>query len=196
MKIRTRPNHLDCVMPAAGLSSRMGRWKLMLPYQNKTVLDVSIENALSFCSRVILVVGYRSDELVKKYQSCKGVKVVVNPHFKLGMFGSIQQGVQWVESKHFFICHADMPCISSNIFYQTWVNRGEYTVFPGTLTKPGHPVLLPSTIKQNIIDADINQSMKAIIYRYSVKYLNLGSDSIYFDVDTPEAYKQLCEQEH
>ncbi len=63
-----RPERLDCVMPAAGLSSRMGDWKLMLPYQQYTILDASIENALSFCRRVILVVGYRGAELIEKYR--------------------------------------------------------------------------------------------------------------------------------
>ncbi|WP_036827029.1 molybdenum cofactor cytidylyltransferase, partial [Photobacterium sanctipauli] len=192
MKILTRPDRLDCVMPAAGLSTRMGRWKLMLPYQQKTILDASIENALSFCSRVILVAGHRADELINKYQSYKGVKVVVNPHFESGMFSSIQQGVSWLETSHFFIAHADMPCVSPHVYYQSWLNRGDYTVFPGTIARSGHPVLLPESLKQPIAEASINDSMKAIIFRRSVKYLNLNSEAIYFDVDTPEAYSQLC----
>lgn len=49
--------YVDCVMPAAGLSSRMGSWKVMLPYSHHTILDESIENALRFCSRVKKLMG-------------------------------------------------------------------------------------------------------------------------------------------
>ncbi len=54
---------IDCIITAAGLSSRMGQWKMMLPRQQGTILDTSIKNALQFCSRIILVTGYRGNEL-------------------------------------------------------------------------------------------------------------------------------------
>ncbi|NGD67297.1 NTP transferase domain-containing protein, partial [Serratia marcescens] len=52
---------IDCIITAAGLSSRMGQWKMMLPWQQGTILDTSIKNALQFCSRIILVTGYRGN---------------------------------------------------------------------------------------------------------------------------------------
>lgn len=33
----------DCLITAAGLSSRMGAWKLMLPYRQSTILDESLK---------------------------------------------------------------------------------------------------------------------------------------------------------
>ncbi|MGR5062425.1 NTP transferase domain-containing protein [Photobacterium sp. DNB22_13_2] len=191
-----RPERLDCVMPAAGLSSRMGDWKLMLPYQQYTILDASIENALSFCRRVILVVGYRGAELIEKYKFDPRVKIVVNGDYQEGMFGSIQQGVKHVESEYFFITHGDMPCVPPHIFRDVWFNRGGCTVFPGTSVRPGHPVLIPSRLKNMVINADIHSSMKRIIFRYPVKYLGLNCDEIYLDVDTPQAYDELCAASH
>lgn len=187
-----RPTQLDCVMPAAGLSSRMGNWKMMLPYQQHTILDESIENALQFCSRVILVVGYRGKELLERYQEKQNVKVVVNTNYKQGMFSSIQQGVRHVESEHFFICHGDMPCVYPEIYQKVWLARGLFTVFPGTKDKPGHPVLLPAFIKEDIRQANIEEKMKRLIYRHNVVHLGLEISEIHLDVDTPEAYKKLC----
>ncbi len=36
---------IDCIITAAGLSSRMGQWKMMLPWEQGTILDTSIKNA-------------------------------------------------------------------------------------------------------------------------------------------------------
>ena len=58
---------IDCIITAAGLSSRMGQWKMMLPWEQGTILDTSIKNALQFCSRIILVTGYRGNELHERY---------------------------------------------------------------------------------------------------------------------------------
>ena len=33
----------DCLITAVGLSSRMGAWKLMLPYRQSTILDESLK---------------------------------------------------------------------------------------------------------------------------------------------------------
>lgn len=187
-----RPKQVDCLMPAAGLSSRMGRWKLMLPYQHHTILDESIENALRFCSRVILVAGYRGDELVQRYQNKSGVEVIVNTHYEQGMFSSIQQGVGLIQTEYFFICHGDMPCVSPDIYQQVWLHRGRHTVFPGTTAQPGHPVLLPSILIEQIQAAGIDNKMKRIIFNHDVKYVGLTRPEIHLDVDTPEAYRNLC----
>jgi len=191
--IMNLPEQVDCVMPAAGLSSRMGSWKMMLPYQNHTILDESIENALQFCSRVILVAGYRGSELVERYQLKQDVKVIVNTYFERGMFSSIQQGVEAVETEHFFISHGDMPCVSLDIYQQVWAKRGRHTVFPGTPEQPGHPVLLPSSLISKIQASFVTDKMKRIIFSQDVKYAGITVPEIYLDVDTPQAYRKLCQ---
>jgi len=183
---------VDCIMPAAGLSSRMGSWKMMLPYRHHTILDESIENALGFCSRVILVAGHRADELVQRYQLKSNVKVIVNTHYEQGMLSSIQQGAGLVETTHFFICHGDMPCVSPDIYRQVWLNRGHYTVFPGTVERPGHPVLLPLDMIGQITTARVDDKMKRIINSADVRYAGLTAEEIHLDVDTPQAYDALC----
>ncbi|MDX1303570.1 molybdenum cofactor cytidylyltransferase [Photobacterium sp.] len=187
---------VDCVMPAAGLSSRMGSWKMMLPYRHHTILDESIENALRFCSRVILVVGHRGNELIERYENSAKIRVVVNSDYPQGMFSSIQAGVSEVRSEHFFVCHGDMPCVSADIYQQVWSERGEHTVFPGTKEKPGHPVLLPKSIIPVIQRSEIDGKMKPLIMANKVKFLGLEQLDIYLDVDTPAAYQAVCESAH
>ncbi len=173
----------------------MGQWKLMLPYKGQTILDQSIENALTFCSRVIVVAGYRGEELQQRYQDNRDVLVVMNPHYQQGMFGSIQLGVQQVKGDYFFICHGDMPCIDRGTYQDLWNNRGDYTLFPGTKHKAGHPVLLSAQLIADIVSQPPDGKMKAVINQKDVCYLSLQCTQIYQDVDTPEAYQYLLDSQ-
>ncbi|STI34584.1 CTP:molybdopterin cytidylyltransferase [Escherichia coli] len=82
---------IDCIITAAGLSSRMGQWKMMLPWQQGTILDTSIKNALQFCSRIILVTGYRGNELHERYANQSNITIIHKPRLCPG-FTNIRQG--------------------------------------------------------------------------------------------------------
>ena len=184
---------IDCIMPAAGLSSRMGAWKLMLPYNDQTILEASVKNALAICSRVILIAGYRSDELIEKMSAYTNVKIVVNKGYQYGMLSSIKLGIKHVRSDYFFIAHADMPCIGSELYHQLWQARGAGSVFPGDEQHSGHPVLINSSLKQGIENDLQSRTMKANLKKYPMTYLQLSNNEMHLDIDTPEAYATLCE---
>lgn len=82
---------IDCIITAAGLSSRMGQWKMMLPWEQGTILDTSIKNALQFCSRIILVTGYRGNELHERYAKPEQYHYYSQPRLCAG-FTNIRQG--------------------------------------------------------------------------------------------------------
>lgn len=187
--------NIECVIPAAGLSSRMGRWKLLLPYQGQTILDVSINHALCFCSRVIVVAGFRAQELIQRYIHDPRINVVINPHYHDGMFSSIQIGIRAVSSDYFFITHGDMPCINISVFAKLWQSRGQQVIFPGNKSHSGHPVLLPKQIIATILAQSSNSKMKPLIMQFGACYLGLtADDGIYLDIDTPTKYQLLLSQ--
>lgn len=188
-----QPINVDCIMPAAGLSSRMGCWKLMLPYNDSTILEASIKNALSACSRVILVVGHRSDEIVTKLKDHANVDIVVNQDYQQGMFSSIQCGLKHVNSDYFFITHADMPCIDPSVYHHLWQKKALGSVFPGDEVRTGHPVLISHQVKSSVLEKPQQHGMKAILRQFPTQFLNLANCDIHFDVDTPAAYEKLCQ---
>jgi molybdenum cofactor cytidylyltransferase len=181
----------DCIIPAAGLSSRMGDWKLMLPFKQASILEASLCNALAACQRVILVAGYRADELIETVRDYPRVDVVVNTNYRAGMFSSIKLGAALVTREHFFIAHADMPCIHPSVYHKLWQARTQGAVFAGDEQRTGHPVLISSTLKAAISAEAHNASMKGVLNRYERRYLNLADAAIHLDVDTPSAYQQL-----
>lgn len=93
---------IDCIITAAGLSSRMGQWKMMLPWQQGTILDTSIKNALQFCSRIILVTGYRGNELHERYANQSNITIIHNPDYAQGLLTSVKAAVPAVKQNIVF----------------------------------------------------------------------------------------------
>ena len=189
--MRKNINNIDCIIPAAGLSSRMGCWKLTLPYKGSTILEQSITNALSFCTRVILVVGHRENELIEQYQYNKNITIVRNQNYRSGMFSSLMLGIDEVSTEFFYISHADMPCIDMEVYKYLWKERVNGTLFPGEPHATGHPVLIHTTSFKAQRGHGCFYSMKSIIKQGEVAYLGLSDSAIHLDVDTPEAYQRL-----
>lgn len=181
----------DCIITAAGLSSRMGQWKLMLPYRQGTILDASIENALSFCQRVILVVGFRGDELKQRYSQRRDIKIVDNPDYQSGLFSSVRCGVLYAQSQYVFVSHGDLPCLTRDIYSLLWRRRGPYALLPCYRQISGHPVLLAQQALCRIAAAEAQQSMKALLLQGEHRLLAVDRPEILIDVDTPENYRRL-----
>ena len=81
---------MTTIVLAAGLSSRMGDNKLMLLYQDKPIIRVTVEKAISASDRVIVVLGH-DKERVEDAISGLDAGTVFNPVYTSGMksiFGS------------------------------------------------------------------------------------------------------------
>lgn len=187
---------IDCIIPAAGLSSRMGQWKMMLPWQDGTILDASIKNALAFCSRIILVIGYRAEELIARYQQHPAISLIYHADYQQGLFSSIRAGAMAVNSNYCFITHGDMPCLTSTIFQQIWCQRGTYALIPRYQKTPGHPVLLPRHCLNRAVSQAGCRSMQHALRNGQWQYLDLDQPAIITDIDTAEIYLTLCTTEN
>lgn len=121
---------IDCIITAAGLSSRMGQWKMMLPWEQGTILDTSIKNALQFCSRIILVTGYRGNELHERYANQSNITIIHNPDYAQGLLTSVKAAVPAVQTEHCFLTHGDMPTLTIDIFRKIWSLRNDGAILP------------------------------------------------------------------
>lgn len=179
---------VDCIITAAGLSSRMGQWKMMLPWGEGTILDTSIKNALQFCQRIILVTGFRANELHERYSDNPDIIIIHNPDYTGGLFTSIKAAAQAVSSEYCFITHGDMPCLTKEIFNELWQLRTEGALLPHYRGTPGHPILLTKTCLVQAVSDPHASSMRQALRAQANYPVVMDHAEIIFDIDTPEDF--------
>ena len=174
----------------------MGKWKLILPYKNSTIIENSITNAADICSRIILVTGYRGDDLTNLVKHVPQVFTVRNTNYQNGMFSSIQTGVKLIKSEWFFITLGDMPDINKNIYkiLLESLNRNSEDVDiirPLYQRKRGHPVLLNRNTIQTILSEPHSSEMENVFLHHRVLDIEMDIPDTFRDIDTPEEYRQI-----
>ena len=87
-------SNISGIMLAAGLSTRMGEPKQLLPFGHSTIVETVVDNMLSSkLDEVIVVIGHESKKVREKIQQ-KPIRIVLNSHYQQGMLTSAQCGVQ------------------------------------------------------------------------------------------------------
>jgi molybdenum cofactor cytidylyltransferase len=191
---------LQCVMLAAGSSTRMDTWKMMLPWGPSTIIEHAVRTALEVCSRLILVVGFRAQELIDVFGNWPRVEVVINPDFRAGMFSSVQRGVQAVTEGGFFLALADMPGVSGRIYgdlleWSRGMEQGfadkesPYAVIPQYGGKKGHPLLLSAEMRTLILQTDVSKTLRDVLARVPTMIVPVDEPRVLHDIDTPEDYR-------
>jgi molybdenum cofactor cytidylyltransferase len=187
----------QCVMLAAGLSSRMGKWKMMMPWGEGTILDSALDSALAFCDRVVLVTGFRGDELAAYYQDHPAIEVVYNPDYQAGMFSSIQCGVRHISAQRFFLALGDMPEVTPGVYRTLWgCAQPDTCVIPACDRGKGHPVLLPQRAIGLINHAPDGVTLRDVINQMNTRVVPVTAQGIHWDVDTPVQYQQIARLSH
>jgi molybdenum cofactor cytidylyltransferase len=181
---------VDCIIPAAGRSERMGKWKPVLPFGSSTIIATVVVNAIDVCARVILVTGFRGEELGALFADEKRVAVIENPEWERGMFSSIRRGVAAVEADFFFITPGDMPWIRPAVYQSLLACRNADVVFPAFGGKRGHPVLFNRKVGEAVLAADPTRGrMRDIASQFVSMTLAWHDDSILRDIDTTKDYE-------
>ena len=132
---------LDCVVLAAGASTRMGRAKIHLPLSGTTVVGATVAHALEAGLRVIVVA--RADDAAIDALAGPRVLVVRNLDPERGMLSSIREGVREVRSDRFFFIPADMPFPGPGIYRSLAGIEARGPLIPTCAGRRGHPVLMP-----------------------------------------------------
>jgi molybdenum cofactor cytidylyltransferase len=182
----------QCLLLAAGLSSRMGEWKMLLPWGSSVILDSALDNALSFCDRVILVTGYQGARLRQRYADRAGITLCHNENYMQGMFSSVRCGARRLEPGDFFVVPGDMPLLTRDIYAALWRHRDyDCCLVPQYDGGRGHPVLLPADMREAILQAKNDANLKALINVRGRRSVSVATPSIHWDLDTPEQYQEI-----
>lgn len=204
----------ECVVPAAGRSSRMGGLKQVMRLDGVPLVRRVTEAALTVCTRCIVVTGYRAEEVGEAVSDLPNVTIVHNAAFDRGMLSSIARGAREVVAQWFFVAPADMPFLDAAVFRYVWhagrsaleaardgssatdSGTGPLACFPVVGERPAHPVLISRAVVPDLIARrEQSDSMRSFLAAYPTLRLDVPFEPATVDVDTPEAWRQALERD-
>lgn len=189
------------VIVAAGLSSRMGAFKPMLPLGDSTVIRSLIRRFRAVgVAPIVLVVG-RNGDLLADHVADLGVEIVPNPDFATtDMFCSACLGLRTLVCRcgGVFFTPGDSPAFAAASLtalakQMAREPKGAWT--PTYRGRKGHPVLLSGESLAEILAFRGPGGMRGALEGCSagLGLLELDDPGLVLDADTPEDYQRLLD---
>jgi molybdenum cofactor cytidylyltransferase len=189
------------VILAAGLSRRMGpRNKLLATDANGQPMVARVADAVlaSTAGPVIAVVGHEA-EAVTQALAGRGVSVAMAPDFALGLAASLRAGLDAVpdDAAAVLVCLGDMPLVTpaqiDRLIEAYDPIEGRLIVVPAHNGQRGNPVLWDRRFFAEIqaLSGDTGARALLKLHAESVVEVEIGSDAVLTDFDTPEALMGL-----
>lgn len=189
---------VTAILLAAGLSSRMGQPKPLLPYAGHTVVEQILSALTASPVEEILVIIGHAREAVEALVAKWPVRAVFNSQYATGeMLTSIQVGLRAVsvESGAALIALCDQPALERSVVEQIiaayWAGRGS-VIIPSFQMRRGHPVLIDREHWAGILDLSGGQTLRGYIHGLAageIHHIEVDTASILQDLDTPGDYR-------
>lgn len=189
---------VPCVIPAAGLSSRMGDWKPFLPWKGGLVIDAVVGSVLEAGCLPVIVSGYGSERLEERFGPRADLVLVRNADWERGMLGSIRAGADALGGGGpggFLVLPADMPLVDPAdiraVVAQAGRESGAHAraLFASRGDRLGHPAYIPWAFLDEIRKLDPGMRLRQWLLSGPWGMVPAGSDGIFLDLDTREDYE-------
>lgn len=183
---------LSAVILAAGMSTRMGRPKLLQELGGKKVLSYVLEAALSSrVDEVIVVLPPGQEELLRLVQSYP-VSLVVNNRFKEGQSTSMKAGLKAISSyaQAALFLLGDQPLIKSSAIDQlisSYLKSFDALHYPVYRGKRGNPVLFDRRMFIELTRMQGDEGGRSLLQKYKnlCRPVPTECSGVIMDIDTP-----------
>jgi CTP:molybdopterin cytidylyltransferase MocA len=194
----TDTKRLPAIILAAGVSTRMGEFKPLMPLGKTTIIERIVRLFRSAgISDVRVVTGHRSSALSPVLKLLRA-RQIYNPAYAEGMFSSVLAGVNSLESDKvaFFLLPVDIPLVRKHTL-ETLISAFAvgsrsilYPVFEG---QRGHPQLISTDLLRGISRWSGQGGLCACLEQYEQRAANVivADENILSDMDTPADYERL-----
>jgi molybdenum cofactor cytidylyltransferase len=190
---------LHAVIPAAGLSRRMGQPKLLLPLGGEPVI-ARLLRALraQLTGGRVVVVCRKDDTALAEAVRNEGAELVTPDIEPPDMRTSIEHGLRSLnisDGDGWLLCPADHPLVEPSVverLVSTWRSDPSRIVIPTFQGRRGHPVLFPGALAAEVFALPADAGVNALVrtYAHLVQEVPVKSDSVVADLDTPEDYER------
>lgn len=197
---------ITAIVPAAGLSSRMGGPlpKPLLPWATSTVIETVAGTLLAAGVGEVIVVTGHKHEAIEAALAGYAVRCVHNPAYASGeMLSSIQAGLAAAHpaSAGALLALADQPQMQAAVVQQVLhafeASNGQALVIPSYALRRGHPILLPRWLWAEALALPAGATLRTVIQRHaaSIRYVNMDTPTVLADLDTPQQYAEAVNGE-
>ena len=189
------------ILLAAGLSSRMGEPKQLLPFGESTIVETVVDSMLGAkFDEVIVVVGHRASD-IRDQLGERPVSTVFNPNYRKGMLTSAQTGIRGLqESDAFALMLVDQPFITSALIdrvVDAYVQTNKGIALPSYNYKRGHPVVFHQRYAGEILALGTDSGgVRTLFKKYSddIHYVTVDTDWVLRDIDYREDYERALRE--
>lgn len=193
---------IAAIILAGGYSSRMGKFKPLLPLKDSKVIEKVINTFKEAgVSNIKVVVGYKKEEIIKALDNYD-VDIVYNPLFKDGMFTSIRAGVESLENEvsAFFLLPVDIPLVRVSTIkdmLNSYEKKQVGILYPSLEGSKGHPPLINTKYNDDILNWSGEGGLRALLRQYpkDSKRIEVADEGILLDMDTELAYERVLKFE-
>lgn len=190
-------NTVDCVLLAAGASSRMGEPKLLAPLGGGTLFEAVLDNHLagSLGSVCAVVPGWIPDFARLARGRAHGRLAFVRMPAPCPMSESLKSGWAWVcghrDPGGVMISLADKPLVGPAIIdavVAAYLAGGCLACVPTYRGTWGHPVVLSPALGPEVMAIGGDRGCLEVLRRHGAEVLEMPveSDEVVFDVDSPD----------
>lgn len=199
----TKITDIVAIILGAGLSTRMGETKLLLPWINTTILGNIVSTLANTGIQDIIVVVHPGHDILFEYiqQLSKDfpIRPVQNESFKPEeMLTSIQYGLKSIKpsSPAAMIALGDQPQIEEETIHQIILTHQQThasIVVPSFSMRRGHPWLISKSMFSQFSQLQTPQTPRDFFEQHKdeITYVSIDNDSILKDIDTREDYNNL-----
>ena len=199
---------LFAIVPAAGLSRRMGQPKLIMEVGGKTVIERLLTTlSLPGVDETVVVLRRGDEELknVIKALSLPNVYTVQPAVDPPDMRRSVEHAVEALRGRHaprtsdgWMLIPADYPVLDPGTLTEliaAWAATPNDILIPQYGGKNGHPTFLRWGITERIQEIPDDQGLNWLrtAAGIRIRQVSVGSESILFDLDTPDDIQRIAQ---
>ncbi|MBI2503551.1 MAG: nucleotidyltransferase family protein [Candidatus Latescibacteria bacterium] len=183
------------IVLAAGLGTRMGAFKQLLPLGDRRLVEVVVDQLCGRLGRVVVVVGHRAEEVIRVLGD-RPVQCAFNPDYRLGMSTSVQCGIRSAgPAAAYLICLGDQPCLAGLLdpLFSGAAKSSKGICIPTFQGRRGHPLLIHRRYAEEIMSLTPDQGLNTVTraHPHDTLEVPVEESGALEDLDTPADYQQV-----
>ena len=187
------------IILAAGASSRLGRPKQNLIYNEKTLLQHSIDVALASKSSIVVLVLGSNMTTINPEVSHKKLHITINDNWSEGMSSSIKCGLEKLlkldsEISEVLLMLCDQPFVDAHLINKLIDERqksGKRIAACSYAKTLGTPAIFYSSLFPELLSLNGSQGAKNLIKKYLEEVVSVPFPLGEIDIDTMDDFDNL-----